>query len=295
MALTVTLSISLFLLVWQSDLVSANLSASRLVVIDDERSRMTGSCPSQERRDAIFQDITASLQNILLDSFLRTCGSGEWHRVASLNMSDPSQQCPFAWREYNTNGVRACGIRRPGNNTETCLAASYLTNRRYSRVCGRAIGYQIGSPDAFDYEAFSQPLDSFYVYGVSITHGIPRNHIWTYAAGVSEGEYIAQPGNCPCSKPNHPNNTYPPSYVGDNYYCESGNPTNTFLYDHLYSGDQLWDGLQCEGECCSKGKSPPWFSVELPNPTTDDIEVRICSGTEPGDDILLELLELYIQ
>ena len=80
MALTDTLSISLFLLVWQSALVSANLSASRLVVIDDERSRMTGSYPSKERRDAIFQDITASLQNILLDSFLKTCGSGEWHR-----------------------------------------------------------------------------------------------------------------------------------------------------------------------------------------------------------------------
>ena len=41
----------------------------------------------------------------------------------------------------------------------------------------------------------------------------------------------------------------------------------------------------CEGECCSNGKSPPWFSVTLPNPTYDDIEVRICGdeGTRNED------------
>ena len=31
--------------------------------------------------------------------------------MAGLNMSDPSEQCPSAWREYNASGVRAC--RRP--------------------------------------------------------------------------------------------------------------------------------------------------------------------------------------
>ena len=36
----------------------------------------------------------------------------------------------------------------------------------------------------FSFYAVDQPLDSAYVYGVSITHGTPRNHIWTYAAGV---------------------------------------------------------------------------------------------------------------
>ena len=41
------------------------------------------------------------------------CGPGLWWQVASLNMSDPLQQCPSAWREYNTSGVRACG--RPFN------------------------------------------------------------------------------------------------------------------------------------------------------------------------------------
>jgi hypothetical protein len=37
------------------------------------------------------------------------CGPGLWYQVAHLNMSDPSQQCPSVWREYNTRGIRASG------------------------------------------------------------------------------------------------------------------------------------------------------------------------------------------
>ena len=202
-------------------------------------------------------------------------------------MSDPSQQCPSAWREYITSGVGACGIRTPDTGIQTCLATSYPTSRQYSRVCGRAIGYQIGSPDAFGHQAIAQPLDSYYVYGVSITHGTPRNHIWTYAAGLSEGGHVVQSNNCPCSNPSHSGNAHPPSFVWENCYCESGNPTNTFIYDHIYSRDELWDGEQREGVCCSNGKSPSWFSVELPNLTTDDIEVRICCGLEPVARVLI--------
>ena len=64
--------------------------------------------------------------------------------------------------------------------------------------------------------------------------------------------------------------------IADNYYCESGNPTNAIPYE-LYPSDPLWDGQQCEGTCCSGTKSPPWFSVQLPTHTTDRIEVRICA------------------
>ena len=228
MIITWSFSLLLLLLGQYSTQVSGNLSANRLVIVDNEGT--TRNCPPQERRDAIFQQITASLQNILSNSFLEMCGPGEWYRVARLHMSDASQQCPSAWREYNTSGVRACGIRTPGTRIQTCIATSYPTSHQYSRVCGRAIGYQIGSPDAFDHQATAQ-LDSYYVYGVSITHGAtPRNHIWTYAAGLSEGGSSGQSSNCPCSNPSHHSNVYPPSFVGDNYYCESGNPTCKYIY-----------------------------------------------------------------
>ena len=52
------------------------------------------------------------------------CGPGLWHRLVYLNMSDPSQQCPSAWREYNTIGVRACG--RPTISTGSCASVQYF-------------------------------------------------------------------------------------------------------------------------------------------------------------------------
>ena len=161
-------------------------------------------------------------------------------------------------------------------------------------MCGRVIGYQYGSTDAFLFQSVAT-IDSYYVYGVSVTHGLPRNHIWTFAAGETEGGYHIQGWNCPCSNPGHPDNVLPPSFVGNNYYCESGNPANMDILDHFFSDDPLWDGEQCEGQCCSNGKSPPWFSVELPNPTTDDIEVRICIAQRSYDDIEIQLLEIYVQ
>ena len=152
------------------------------------------------------------------------CGDGLWVRVAHLNMSDPSQQCPSAWREYNTSGIRACG--RPVTSNGSCPSTTYSTNRQYNKVCGRVIGYQVASPDAFNTEHQSdRSINGFYVDGVSITHGSPRNHIWSYVAGVHENltnaEFV-----CPCSSQDA---RQPPSFVGDNYYCESGNPTDTWM------------------------------------------------------------------
>ncbi len=256
-------------------------------------------CPLQEKRDVAIQGIRASVQTViqmLATQGLETevnpsCGSGLWHRIAHLNMSDPAQQCPSAWTENSTNGVRTCG--RPPTSSGSCPATVYPTGRQYSRVCGRAIGYQYGSTDAFAHPAVAT-IDSYYVYGLSVIHGLPRNHIWTFAAGLSEGGYSRQRFNCPCSNSSHPDNILPPSFVGNNYYCESGNPTNTFTA-YLYSSDPLWDGQLCEGQCCSNGKAPPWFSVDLPNPTTDDIEVRICLPQGSYDDTKIQLLELYVQ
>ena len=214
-------------------------------------------------------------------------------------MSDPAQQCPPSWREYSTGGLRACGRLQDNVGGGYCSSVNYISNsRQYRKVCGQVIGYQIGSTDVFANGQYS--IEQAYVDGVSITHGQPRTHIWIYAAGLSDsfvrGNEIF---SCPCSVAGSgftPQS--PPPYVGNNYYCESGNPNSTFQHTNLlvYTSDPPWDRQQCEGQCCSNGKSPPWFSVELPNPTTDNIEVRIC-GTEiiTNEDTPIKLLELYIQ
>ena len=264
-----------------------------------------GICASQEERDVARQ----SLQNATLNAMQQfenditvsaRCGPGQWHRVAYLNMDDPTQQCPSSLRLYSANGVRACG--RPSSMGEfSCSSLSFASgdSRQYSKICGQVIGYQVGGTDVFQNER--QSINTGYVDGVSITYGSsPRRHIWTYAAGLSEQLIVSgEIFSCPCVVAGSSFTPQtPPSYIGDNYYCESGNPSSTFeITDAFrYTSDPLWDGQQCEGQCCSDGRTPPWFSVTLANPTTDDIEVRVC-GTESamGEDTPISLLELYVQ
>ena len=84
-------------------------------------------------------------------------------------------------------------------------------------------------------------------------------------------------------------------YIGNDYYCESGKSPDTSAIFGLYSSDPLWDGQQCEGQCCSNGKSPPSFTVQLSNPTLDDIEVRICADeSTENEDNPVELIEIII-
>ena len=130
------------------------------------------------------------------------CGAGEWYRVAYLNMSDPTEQCPHDWMEYTSGRVRACG--RPNSPVGSCPGTFYpLNGHQYSKVCGRVIGYQFGSTDAFAVEGgitAQFTIDQSYVDGVSITHGNPCNHIWSFAAGSSErNRQSCSHINCPCS------------------------------------------------------------------------------------------------
>ena len=212
-------------------LVSIALSIATISRLNSEQS----SVPSQ--LDNINND-TISVLDCFSASVQSNCGPGLWWRVAYLNMTDPSQQCPPVWREYNTSGVRACG--RPTSSSDidgSCLAVYYFTGRQYSRVCGRVVGYQVASPDAFR----ENHLD-----GITITHGAQRYHIWSYVAGLTEGSSNYRGSNCPCSTV--PGNE-PPIFIGDSYYCESGNPDDNFVHGQVYSSDPLRDGQQCEGTC----------------------------------------------
>ena len=235
------------------------------------------SCPLPQLPNE-RQMMTKNIHNIiiLLTKFVHPeCGDGLWNQVVHLNMSDPSQQCPSAWVEFNSDGVRAC--RRPVTTGGSCSGKNYSSSQQYSRVCGRVIGYQLFTPDAFTdlrgrYRDAS--IDENYIDGISITHGMPRNHIWSYAAGPEEQNSGYSKFLCPCSSVY--TGSGPQPFIGDNYYCESGNEgLFDTSYGHFFSHDKLWDGQQCSREltCCTG--SPPSFSVELPTPTSDNVEVRI--------------------
>ena len=258
----------------------------------------------QEQLDAIGTNLTQVL--LSLDAINNTsqenvkqlaslqlqlhCGAGEWLHVIFINMSDPLNQCPPSWVEENVDGVRACGR---GTTGPGCLSTTFNTGgQQYRRVCGRAIGYQHGHPDAFNSLG---TFNDVYVDGLSITYGTPRQHIWTYAAAVTEALLVPhRNSNCPCaSEPG----ASPPPIVANNYYCESGNPDPVIPSPNVLSNDPLWDGENCEGTCCSSGKSPPWFSVELPEPTNDMIEARLCGNehSDSAEDVLINIFEIYVQ
>ena len=255
-------------------------------------------CPSMEESETALQVVHNRVMEVV--DRLRTvpqCGEGVWYRVAYLDMRDPSQECPSNWIEISTP-VRTCG--RPVSAGASCPAEHFSSaGSRYNRVCGRVIGYQDGSTDAFVAVLNTRlnSIDTSYTDGLVVTHGMPRTHIWTFAAGATEASIMDYTTNCPCANPAATNRVFPPSFVNDNYFCESGNPGEGLgARTQFFANDSLWDGRQCEGECCSNGKSPPWFSVNLTNPTTDDIEVRICGneGTD-NEDTPIQLLEIYIQ
>ena len=238
----------------------------------------TLSCSIQQQRETvlhIFRNMIASN----LNDITRPCKGENWTRIAYLDMSDPVQSCPPAWRDLSANGVRVCG--RPAGSFSRCHSTFYHAGHSYSRVCGRVIGHQFGHTDAFHSH---MTIDQPYVEGVSITHGSPQSHIWTLAADLRENF-----NGCPCE-----GGESPPPFVGTNYYCESGYSGTVNPPSVLYTSDPLWDGAECEseGSCCS---TAPWFTVDIVNPTTDDIEVRICATSGNGEDTPIHLLEIYIQ
>ena len=257
--------------------------------------------PSTDRVQIARENLKALINQSLTKE---QCGPGFWFRAAYLNMSNPSQSCPGSWREYNTNGVRACG-RSAAQESGGCSSVWYHSYRgQYSKICGRVIGYQVMTPDAFtaiSSTTRSSNLNNAYVDGVSVTYGTPRTHIWTFAAGITEGTTAFPEADCPCAlctacvnRRGRP----APAFIEDHFYCESGNSASTYPGRNLLlTSDPLWDGQNCEGQCCGNGKSPPWFNVTLPMPTTAGIEVRIC-GDQSGltdEDTPVALIELYVQ
>ena len=114
-----------------------------------------GSWQSREQRAAVnaaIQSIHQTRDEILSAFHPRhqcRCGSGQWTAVTYLNMSDRLQQCPPSWRLYSANGVRACGHPVTTPITGGCYSQNYTVHQSYRRVCGRIIGYQVGSTDIF--------------------------------------------------------------------------------------------------------------------------------------------------
>ena len=274
----------------------------------------SGVCPSAEvmnaQRNATEQEIQNLLDNIVnpeLDRIYNgppcSCGNrGEWTRIAFLNMTDPSQQCPTNWGLI-TSPVRACGRSTVGGQSIlTCDSAFFsLSGSFYSHVCGRIIGYQKGSPDAFRSSISGNPgLESAYINGISLTHGAAgsRQHIWSFVSAVYETDPSYDLlATCSCTNTNTNWPYQVPSFIGNNYFCDNGNTGPGWNGISVYPDDPLWDGQGCgPTNACCEFNTPPWFCTTLPQPTSDDIELRICADQhrDTDEDTLVNLIDIYI-
>ena len=204
-----------------------------------------------------------SAVEVYCDMNRRCCNSsGGWTRVAYLNMTDPTQQCPDGWRRVTTP-IRTC--RRAARSSINSVVFN-TSGILYNRVCGRIIGYQFGTPEAF--QAYrnnprNYNLNNNYVDGISVTYrqGGRRRHIWTFVGARGESY---RSNVCPCTTRNAVTLISP--WVGTDYFCESG--TTTAQESVFYQQDPLWDGQGCglTSTCCSYNQLP-WFCKQLSEAT----------------------------
>ena len=245
--------------------------------------------------------INISAQNeiilkMLMNSYIVrpcSCGGPEWTRAVYLNMSDPSQSCPSNWTLVNSP-IRGCG--RTTSVHSDCDSVYYSVGGSYSRVCGRILAYQKGLAAGF-YHAIhnNQGLEGAYLDGISLTHGVQgsRQHIWSLI-----GTYYDQDPNyrtdvsCPCTNTavHWPHQI--PSFINNNYFCDTGNPGPSVNPTQYYTDNPLWDGQGCGGNStCCEFSTPPWFCTSLPQP-----KLRNCYGDPShAEDKIITLIEIYVK
>lgn len=289
-------------------------NSGKVLKLDGKKTLKLFFCPKNQAKlcsfksceDILNRDSTAdsgyyhilstdgSMKEVYCDMEGLNCDNeGGWTRIAYLNMTQPGATCPTALtsKSYSNLNHILCGKEGIGGG---CSSVYYTTPIKYTKVCGQVRGYQYWETDGLApiYEHINRTINDIYVDGVSITYGTDiRQHLWTYAAGRKENG--AKISNCPCNRGFNMDQYPQPSFVGEDYYCESGNPD--VATEKLYN-DVLWDGLQCrqsEDTCCMNS-AMPWFMKTLSNEEMSSIEVRICL-TGNDEDIPLEVIEIYVK
>ena len=226
----------------------------------------------------------------------RTCGgvTGGWMKVAELDMTNTTYQCPSSLRVQVQSGKHLCARKVTASG---CSSVDYQTQGiSYNEVCGKVIGYQYASTDG---ATGRTTIDGPYIDGVSLTHGSPRQHVWTFISALTENTAVNTRSTCYCANRNQRGPT-PPSFVGQDYFCDTGSRRwidgdRTASY-HFYNSP-LWDGAGCgpTNECCSF-QNPPMFYKNIPQGTRDNIEMRVCRDeVSTNEDVLIESVDIYVR
>ena len=228
------------------------------------------------------------------------CGDGVWCRIVDFAVTGADTMCPDGWT-FATTPV-GLGCTRPDD--DDCALATFPTGSlEFKRVCGRVTGAASGTPDGFEAQ------DGRVVNGVPLAEGVtltlrtPFAHIWTFAAVDDGTNGIACPFNEDNFGGDFDEDTL--TFVQDNHFCdiesvESGAKRRRRVA--LPTQRRLWTGV-CDDlpndsnalEACNFN-DPPYFNVTLANPTTDDIDARICLSDDAGEEqVFVESMVLFVQ
>ncbi len=179
--------------------------------------------------------------------------SDEWTEIVNFDVANSSHNCPSPWTTV-TSPSRLC----TASSCNDSLVINVPTT--YSQIRGQIIGSVIGLCDAFTQFFNSNPsIEEGYLDGVSITHGHPRQHVWSFGAGrlvlVTQGDVRV---------------IILTLTLQDILRPLSG---TTISATDCITG---YYGMARTVSACCTFNSPPWFNVTLPTSTSNDIEVRIC-------------------
>ena len=213
-------------------------------------------------------------------------------RVVEVDFNDSSNPCPSDFREDIDSNLRTCVMDSDSGGCS--LSTEYSTlNVSYSSICGKVIAYQLGTPEAFSplLGMSSLGVSSQYLDGISLTHGNPMEHIWSFAVGVTEDR--TDRFGCPCNVGSTV--SVMDTFIGMDYFCDSA--AQELVSGMRYPDNPLFDGVGCAptNGCCSFN-NPPWFYRQLPQSTDDDIEMRVCRDeSSMNEAVLIQSIELYVQ
>jgi hypothetical protein len=202
-----------------------------------------------------------------------TTDGGGWTLVVDEDYT--TESCPSDWTDHSSYNL----CYRDTLDSGAELSATFDTlGITFDEVLGSVTAYQYYSMDAFGSgRASSATVDDLYVDGLSITITSSagfRQHVFSYAIGLSSGAYPDY--DCP-----DVGGDDPPSFVGSDYLCETGN-SSTSSYSSQWYTTPLFAG--------------EWFQVTLPDSSESEIEARLISDQDSSnEDIGVETLTIYIR
>ena len=196
--------------------------------------------------------------------------------------------CPPGW------AAAARGCVRPASGGASQASTTVLPSHPFAAMRGIVAGFGLGGSDAYR-DGTGATIDGIYVDGLTITRGVPRRHVFTFAHGCTEVFGDGATCGCPCD-----GGTAAPTFVGTDFRCEepqrSVEPSNTgnrfFDVD-----DPLFDGGGIEdATCVGDAESSSSFTIEMADVAADPVELRLM-GTEGSgnEDLAVVGLELWIR